>query len=67
MAHAFVDLAAETVEGCERNGDRTESSGNTNDETLAGKRLSNGDLVAGRVLHQLNVRNRVADLDHDGS
>ena len=44
----------------------TESSRDTNDETLALEDLGDGDLVAGRVLHQLNVRNRVADLDHDG-
>lgn len=45
----------------------TEGSRNTNDETLALEELGDGDLVAGRVLHQLNVRDRVADLDHDGS
>lgn len=45
----------------------TESSRDTNDETLALEELGDGDLVAGRVLHQLNVRNRIADLNHDGS
>jgi hypothetical protein len=45
----------------------TEGGRDTNDETLALEDLGDGDLVAGRVLHQLNVRNRVADLDHDGS
>jgi len=45
---------------------RTESSRDTNDKTLALEDLGDGDLVAGRVLHQLNVRNRVADLNHDG-
>jgi len=45
----------------------TESSRDTNDETLALEELGDGDLVAGGVLHQLNVRNRIADLNHDGS
>lgn len=59
--------AGEANDRLEEESNLTEGSRNTNDETLALEELGDGDLVAGRVLHQLNVRNRVADLDHDGS
>lgn len=57
----------EAQDGLSKESNLTEGSRDTNDETLALEDLGDGDLVAGRVLHQLNVRDRVADLDHDGS
>lgn len=50
-----------------RESNLTEGSRDTNDQTLALEDLGDGDLVARRVLLQLNVWDRVADLDHDGS